>query len=131
MKKTFALTTLALVVLIIAGTLAYAATPQQTPSPGQYQPPTLTDAQKQELAPLYDQMLETQKKITQKYVDFGYITQWQADQRAAFMKDRMQSRQQQGFIGPGMMGGGPGHSMMGRGDCGRGPSGQQGPAANQ
>lgn len=130
MKKTIAFTAVAVVVLIIAGTLAYAATPQQAPQPGQYQPPTLTEAQKQELAPLYDQVLETQKKIMQKYVDYGYITQWQADQRADFMKDRMQNRLQQGFIGPGMMGGGPGRGFGG-GGCYRGPGGQQGSGANQ
>ncbi|MDR3564524.1 MAG: DUF2680 domain-containing protein [Negativicutes bacterium] len=138
MKKSIAFATIALAIMIVAGTLAYAAVPQQAPPPGQYQPPTLTETQKQELAPLYDQMLETQKKLMQKYVDYGYITQWQADQRAAFMKDRMQNRLQQGFIGPGMMGGGsdmmgrgPGHGMMGGGGSCRGPAGQQGPAANQ
>ncbi|MDR3566045.1 MAG: DUF2680 domain-containing protein [Negativicutes bacterium] len=122
MKKTAIFASIALVVMILAGTLVYAATPDQTQVPGRYQPPTLTEAQKQELAPLQNQLLDTQKQMMQKYVSWGYMTQWQADQRAAMMKDRMEYRQQQGFI-PGMMGG---RGMMGGGMMGRGP-GQGGP----
>jgi hypothetical protein len=131
MKKTIALATVAVMVLLIAGAIVYAAAPEQA-TPGRYQPPTLTDSQKQELAPLYQQALDTQKQVLQKYVDFGYITQWQADQQAAMMKDRMDQRLQQGFI-PGMMGPRHGHGMMGKGPgFGHGPCAQQqAPGANQ
>ncbi len=99
MKKTIAVITVAALVLVVAASLVVSAAPGQ-PGP-QRQIPTLTDAQKQELAPLYNQMTEIQKQITQKYVDFGYITQWQADQRNTMMQERMNQRLQNGFI-PGM-----------------------------
>jgi hypothetical protein len=137
MKKTIAVVTVAALVLVIAASLVASAAPgQNQPLGPQRQIPTITEAQKQELAPLYSQMIEIQKQITQKYVDFGYITQWQADQRNAFMKERMEQRLQNGFI-PGM---GRGHGMMGKGPgFGRGGFGpgngpcfqQQQPAANQ
>lgn len=127
MKKTVAYITIAALVLIIAASLVVNAAPAQTPpSAPQRQAITLTQDQKQELAPLYAQMLETQKQIMQKYVDYGYITQAQADQRAAWMKERMDQRLEKGFI-PGM---GRGHGMMGRGP-GSGPRGGQGPCWQQ
>jgi len=137
MKKTIAVVTVAAFVLVIAASLVASAAPGQTPHFGsKRQNPTHTEAQKQELAPLYNQMFEIQKQITQKYVDFGYITQWQADQRNAWIKKRMDQRLQNGFI-PGM---GIGYGMMGKGHgFGRGGFGpgkgpcwqQQQPAVNQ
>lgn len=137
MKKTIAFITIAALMLVAAASLVSAA-PTDTPAPGpriggpQGQAITLTDDQKKELAPIYDKMLDVQKEMLQKYVSFGYMTQEQADQRAAWMKERMAWHQQNGF-GPGMMGRGPG--MMGKGPGfgpgGRGPCGQQPPAANQ
>jgi peptidoglycan hydrolase CwlO-like protein len=135
MKKTIALITVAALVLVIAASLVVSAAPgQNQPYGPQRQVPTLTEAQKQELAPLYNQMIEIQKQITQKYVDFGYITQWQADQRNAWMQERMNQRMQNGFI-PGM-GRGPGFGpRQGRGGFGPGNGPcfqqQQPPAANQ
>ncbi len=128
MKKTIAVVTVAALVLVIAASLVAYAAPGQAPFGPQRQIPTITEAQKQELAPLYNQMIEIQKQITQKYVDFGYITQWQADQRNSFMKERMEQRLQNGFI-PGMgrgfgMGKGPG---FGRGPGGQGFGPGQGP----
>lgn len=123
MKKTIAYITIAALVLVVAASLVVSAAPPQTP-PGprgpQGQAVTLTDAQKQELAPLHDKMFETRKQIMQKYVDWGYVTQEQADQRAAWMKERHDRMVKDGFgpgmgRGPGMMGGkGPGG---GRGQC--------------
>lgn len=136
MKKIVAYITVAALVLVIAASLVvYAAPPETAPGPGgpRGQAVTLTDAQKQELAPLYDKMFETRKQITQKYVDWGYMTQEQADKRSAWMKERHDWHMKNGF-GPGM-GRGPG--MMGKGPGGRGPCAQQqqapqqAPAANQ
>ncbi len=138
-KKLIATITVAALVLVAAASLVVSAAPGQNPAapPQGWTPPTLTDAQKQELAPLYNQMIETQKKITQKYVDFGYITQWQADQRNAMMQERMNQRMENGFI-PGMgRGFGPRHGHgpgFGRGGFGPGNGPcfqQQPPAANQ
>ncbi|MDT8900012.1 YckD family protein [Anaeroselena agilis] len=121
MKKTIAYVTLAAMVLVVAASLVASAAPAQTPPFGQQrQAITLTDDQKKELAPLYDQLFETRKAIMQKYVDFGYMTQEQADQRIAWMKDRMS----QGY-GPGMMGRGFGRGHWGRGP-GSGPGNGQG-----
>lgn len=129
MKKTVAYVTLAAMILVVAASLVASAAPGQNPPLGpQRQAITLTDEQKKELAPLYEKMFETRKAIMQKYVDFGYMTQEQADQRAAWMKERMS----QGY-GPGMMGKGFGRGP-GFGPGGRGPCFQQQPqqpAANQ
>ncbi len=126
MKKTVAYVTLVAMVLVVAASLVASAAPGQNPPLGpQRQAITLTDEQKKELAPLYEKMFETRKAIMQKYVDFGYMTQEQADQRAAWMKERMS----QGY-GPGMMGKGFGRGP-GFGQGWRGPCFQQQPAANQ
>jgi hypothetical protein len=133
MKKTIALVTIAAFVLLAAASFVSAAPTDTAPrfDGPQGQAITLTDDQKKELAPIYDKMLDVQKEMLQKYVSFGYLTQEQADQRAAFMKERMAWHQQNG-IGPGMMG--RGHGMgkgPGFGPGGRGPCGQQAPATNQ
>ena len=139
MKKTVAFITIAALVLVVAASLASAAptdNPANCPRFGgpQGQPITLTDDQKKELAPVYDKMLDVHKEMLQKYVSFGYLTQEQADQRLAWMKERTAWHQQNGF-GPGMMGHGPGFGPGGKGPGfgpgGHGPCGQQPPAANQ
>jgi peptidoglycan hydrolase CwlO-like protein len=112
MKKTIILTVGLLVVLAIAVSAVSAATsstfPNNLPPWSRYN--ALTDAQKQELAPLFNQMndlqkqmFEVQKQVIQKQVEFGNLTQQQAEQIIAWRKQRMES----GF-GPGMMGRGPG-----------------------
>ncbi|MDR3560244.1 MAG: DUF2680 domain-containing protein [Negativicutes bacterium] len=122
MKKAVVLTLVGLLVLAVVS-MAYAAT---TNNPTNFPPwarnQTLTEDQQKELAPLFNQMndlrsqmVEVQKQVIQKQVKFGNLTQEQADQRIAWMKDR----QERGF-GPGMMGRGPG--MM-RGGPGFGPGG--------
>ncbi len=136
MKKTIALTVVGLLVLAIAVSVVSAAA---TATPTGNFPPwspyqKLTDAQKQELAPLFNQMndlrkqlFEVQKKVIQKQVEFGNLTQEQADQRIAWM----QQRQESGF-GSGMMGRGPGWEKgpgMMRGGPGFGPG--YGPAWQQ
>jgi hypothetical protein len=122
MKRTIAYATIAMLVLLIAASLVYAATPEQVAPPAgpHRQHITLTDAQKQELAPLQNQMLEIRKQMTQKYVDWGYITQEQADERNARMQDRM-NKMQSGDRNW------KGHGRTGRAPCQQ----QQTPAANQ
>ena len=113
MKKSIVVTLVSLVVLAIAVSVVSAAT--TTPPVGKFQPfacgaTALTDAQKQELTPLVNQMndlrkqmFENRKQVIQKQVSFGVLTQEQADQHIAFMQQRMEN----GF-GSGMMGKGPG-----------------------
>ena len=135
MKKTILITIVSLLVLAFAVAMVSAATPKTDFAPFAQSQVNLTDAQKQELAPMLNQMtdlrkqmFEVQKQIIQKQVSFGNLTQEQADQRTAWMQQRID----QGFSGPGMMGRGPGMmrggpGMMGRGP-GSGPMWQQQPA---
>ena len=114
MKKMVILSIVAAFAIVAAASFAFAAPTPTAPNPmncQQGQPITLTDAQKQELAPLYDKMLETHKQLLQKYVEYGKLTQEQADQRLALMKDHMQNCSQNG--GCGMMDQGMGHGKMG------------------
>lgn len=117
MKKALLLTLVGLLVLAFAVSLVSAATPAQPPRANAQQV-TLTDAQKQELQPLFNQMMEIKKQILQKLVADGAITQADADQRAAWMQERMNYRMQNGIVGGHGLGRGPG--MMGPGH-GRGP----------
>ena len=129
MKKTMLVALIALLALAFAASLVSAAPPAMQPPYSKVV--TLTDAQKQELVPLYNQMMELRKQILQKFVADGVMTQADADQRAAWMQERMNQRMQDGMVGnPGM---GRGHGMMGSGQ-GRGPGyglkGQQQPPVN-
>ncbi len=113
MKKSIFVTLVSLLVFAIAVSVVSAAT--NTPPSGKFQPfacgaVALTDDQRQDLAPLFNQMndlrkqmFETRKQVIQKQVSFGNLTQEQADQQIAFMQQRMEN----GF-GSGMMGKGPG-----------------------
>lgn len=123
MKKALAGTLVGLLVLAFAVSLVSAAG-----SPVKVPPclSNLTDAQKQEITPLLNQMndlkmqmLGIQKQMIQKQVEFGNLTQEQANQRIAWMKERLEKGYGPGI---GMMGRGPGG--MGRGP-GSGPCWQQ------
>ncbi|WP_425060523.1 hypothetical protein SCACP_12460 [Sporomusa carbonis] len=116
MKKSLFIAVVGLLVLAFAASMVYAATPTNVP-PFALNQANLTDAQKQELAPLFNQMndlrkqmFEVRKQVIQKQVEFGNLTQEQADQRIAWMKERLEN----GF-GPGMMGRGPGMMRGGPG----------------
>ena len=132
MKKALLLTIIGLLALAFAVSLVSAATAPAQPSQANSQPITLTDVQKQELVPLFNQMMEIRKQILQKFVADGVMTQADADQRAAWMQERMNDRMQNGMVGGPGMGHGPG--MMGPGH-GKGPGygyrGQQQPPVNQ
>jgi|GEM_PF-968975 len=126
MKRNLLIAVVGLLVLAFAVAIVSAATPANLPPFGRNQV-NLTETQKQELAPLLNQMtdlrkqmFEVQKQVIQKQVEFGNLTQEQADQRITRMNERID----QGFVGPGMMGKGPGM----RGGCsgnGPGPRWQQ------
>ena len=129
MKKALLLASVGLLVLAFDASFASAATPPtQLPHP-YAQPITLTDAQKQELVPLFNQMVEIKKQILQKLVADGVMTQADADQRAAWLQERMNYRLQNGVIGGPGMGYGPG--MMGPRHGGRGPGYGYGPKWQQ
>lgn len=121
-----------LVALIALLALAFAVSLVSAAPPVVPQTVTLTDAQKQELVPLYNQMIEIRKQILQKFVADGVMTQADADQRVTWMQEHMNDRMQNGMIGGPGMGRAPG--MMGYGH-GRGPGcgarGQQQPLVNQ
>jgi hypothetical protein len=107
MKKTILITIISLLLLGFATTMVSA-----DPNPGRMVPFfgdhfKLTDAQKNEMMPLvsemndlHEKMFEVQKKMIQKQVEFGNITQAEADQRIAWMQEHQGE-------GPGMMGDGP------------------------
>lgn len=130
MRKSILIAVAGLVVLAFAVSLASAATAPVQPPQRYAQQVTLTDAQKQELTPLFNQMMEIKKQILQKFVADGTMTQADADQRAAWMQERMNYRMQNGIAGGPGMGRGPG--MMGAGQGrGYGPRWQQQQPANQ
>lgn len=138
MKKTIILTLMGLLMLAFATAMVSAG-----PNPGHMSPfwnqPTLTDAQKEEMTPLVNEMndlhakmFEVHKAMIQKQVDFGNMTQAEADNCIAMMQEHKGPGN-----GPGMMG--KGHDMerrhggMGRGygmmnDC---PMNQSQPADNK
>lgn len=128
MKKALLATLAGLLMLALAVSFASAATPPAQPPQPYAQPITLTDAQKQELVPLFNQMMEIKKQILQKFVADGVMNQADADQRAAWMQERMNYRMQNGIVGGLGMGRGPG--MMGPGH-GRGPGYGYGPRGQQ
>ncbi len=127
MKKTVLFTLVGLLMLAFAATMVSAG-----PNPGRMHPfggqqANLTDAQKEEMAPLvakmkdlHQQMFEVKKEMIQKQVSFGNLTQEQADQHIAKMQE-MQQRMEKGPRPDGMgmgMGRGHGRGMMhGNPDC--------------
>jgi hypothetical protein len=124
MKKTLLITAIlaGLLILVLASSFVTAASPADTTPFCRWA--TMTDGQKEELAPLRGQMtdlrkqmFEVRQQIIQKQVEFGNLTQEQADQCIS----RMQQRIDQGFAGPGRMGGGQGCQGYGRGCSGYGP----------
>lgn len=121
MKKIF-LAVFAVLLVVSFGTLTAFAQPQfmgQTGAKG-YCPyygqsaNNLTDEQKNQIADWHKQRLEQRKEMLAKQVEWGWITQEQADQQILWMEQRMAN----GVTGPGM--------MMGQGAHGRGCGGWSG-----
>ncbi|SMD09928.1 DUF2680 domain-containing protein [Sporomusa malonica] len=111
MKKITIFALIGILVLSLAGAVALAA---PGGNPGMFCPPfgpagqqaNLTDEQKAQIATWQKEMLEHKKQVLQKEVEWGWITQAQADEHIAFME------QQQKDGKPGMgMGHRRGHGM--------------------
>lgn len=115
MKKASIYLLVGVLVLSLAGSVAMAAPMMQNqngwycPYWGQQQA-NLTDAQKQDLAAYQNQMLEAKKQMLQKQVEWGWMTQAQADQYITAMRQHMVNG---AMYGHGMMGGGMGMGMYG------------------
>jgi hypothetical protein len=126
MKKTIIITVVGLLMLAFAATMVSAG-----PNPGRMCPfgnqATLTDAQKEEMAPLVNEMKdlhvkmgEVMKQMIQKQVGFGNMTQAQADEHITRMEANKSDGPGMGMMGRGHgkgegMGQGMGHGMMN--DC--------------
>lgn len=114
MKKGILFAIVALLVVSFSG-IVFSA-PAQDPAQGNWYCPyygqnynNLTDDQKAQIAAWQQQALDQKKQILQKQVEWGWITQTQADQQISWMQQRFAN----GDYGHGPMGmGGPG--MMGR-----------------
>ncbi|EAX46391.1 conserved hypothetical protein [Thermosinus carboxydivorans Nor1] len=122
MKKVALFTLVALLVVVFAGSVF--AAPGQGPGPGRdgwvcpwygANAANLTDEQKAQIAEWGKQMLELRKQMLAKQVEWGWITQAQADQIIANMEQRIANGFYPGYgmgmRGKGMMG--PGIGMRG------------------
>ncbi len=119
MKKTTLYIVIGLLVLAFGASIVYAATAGNTqPGPGQPgqfgpqwqgHPAALTDQQRQELAPLYTQMIDVKKQILQKRVEYGQLTPLQADYRATVMQQKLDNWVKYGEMARMGMGKGFGH----------------------
>lgn len=118
MKKTILITLVGLLMLAFATAMVSAGPSsgnKMCAGPGNQ--PRLTDAQQEEMTPLFNEMndlhlkmVEVRKAMIQKQVSFGNMTQEEADQCIA----RMEEHKGRG-PGPDMMGPGPGMEHGGHG----------------
>ena len=114
MKKFTSFAIIGTLVLSLAGAVAFAAPGNNL---GQACPffgaaghqANLTDEQKAQIATWQQERFEHRKQVLQKKVEWGWITQAQADEQISFMEQR----QKDGNFG--MMGMGRGHGHMGQG----------------
>jgi len=68
-------------------------------SPGPVNPkPELTDKQKKELAKLYKNLYETQKKLITKYAEYGVITREQASLWLSRLESRYEKLKENGYV---------------------------------
>lgn len=58
----------------------------------------LTDAQKKEIDTLYLELLETKKKIINKYVEYGVLTQEKADKRLKWFEEHYNKVKEHGYL---------------------------------
>ena len=121
MKKVTLLALIALLVVSFSA-LAFAAPSQGSvqgggnwycPYYGQYYN-NLTDDQKAQVAIWQQQMLDQRKQMLQKQVEWGYMTQVQADQQSSWLEQQMAN----GTYGNGPMGMRGGMGMVGNGMMG-------------
>lgn len=119
MKKSTMVCLIAVLVLSLAGAVALAAPGANPGLPGSFCPAfgangqqiNLTDEQKAQIETWHKERIEHRKQVLQKQVEWGWLTQEQADQQISFMEQRNKD----GNFGMGM-GPGRGHGMgYGRG----------------
>jgi ethanolamine utilization protein EutP (predicted NTPase) len=129
-KKTFLVLLMLLLSGLLTGTVAAADADDQTGyyCPYMQQGANLTDEQKQQIATWQSQLIDNRSQMLKKQVEWGWITQAQADQQIS----NMQQWQKNGYGmwmmrsgGAGMMGPG-GTGMMGPGGSGMMGSRHQG-----
>lgn len=119
MRKFTSFALIGALVLSLAGAVAFAAAGNNTGAACPFTGPVgqqanLTDEQKAQITTWQQERLEHSKQVLQKKVEWGWITQAQADEQISFMEQR----QKDGNFG--MMGMGRGHGHMGQGH-GMGP----------
>ena len=132
MKKVTGFALIGVLVLSLAGAVAFAA-------PGNYhgggcffgatpgQQVNLTDEQKTQIAAWQQERFEHKKQVLQKQVEWGWLTQEQADERLAFMEQCLKD----GNMGKMGMGMGMGMGMMhGQGHQGHGMGPMNGSCPN-
>jgi hypothetical protein len=117
MKKVTLFALVALLALSVSGLAIAAPVQGPAPIPGNGYCPyygqnynNLTDDQKAQMAAWQQQMLEQKKQMLSQQVQWGWITQAQADQQITWMEQQVAN----GTYGHGMMGMGmAGNGMMG------------------
>lgn len=114
MKKLTLFSLIGLLVLSLAGAVALAAPGANPGQPGNFCPAfgangqqiNLTDEQKAQIETWHKERLEHRKQVLTKQVEWGWLTQAQADQQISAMEQR-----QKDGIGRMGMGSGRGHGM--------------------
>ncbi|HWR45380.1 DUF2680 domain-containing protein [Sporomusa sp.] len=113
MKKITIFALIGVLVLSLAGAVALAAPDGNPGQAGTFCPhfgpagqANLSDEQKAQIATWQKEMFEHRKQVLQKEVEWGWITQAQADQHISFMEQHLKD----GNFGMGM-GHGRGHGM--------------------
>ena len=115
---------LVIVLLLGIGVLSVAiAAPLE--SAGYYCPylqqePTLTEDQRQQLSQWQNQMTENRKQMLQKQVEWGWITQEQANQQINYMQQWPRNGYGMWMMGARMNSNGMGHGMRAHGSRGHG-----------
>jgi hypothetical protein len=117
MKKVTLFALVALLAVSVSGLAIAAPVQDPAPTPGNGYCPyygqtysNLTDDQKAQMAAWQQQRLDQRKQMLQKQVEWGYMTQAQADQQITWMEQQVAN----GTYGHGMMGMGMhGNGMMG------------------
>jgi Protein of unknown function (DUF2680) len=93
MKKT--LLTLMTVCFLSFGFTGYASAEGQQAAP---QKVNLTDAQKQELDKLHQQLFNSKKELINKYVEYGVFTKEQGDMMLKKMEERYLKLKENGYM---------------------------------
>lgn len=126
MKKKLVVAILAVLVLTVGG-LAAAAPWGYGAGRGPFQPPQLTEEQKQQAIQWGEKMLELKKMRLDWAVQEGRLTQEQADQLMKFARERYEWQVKNDIVYPGGI---FGHKQFFRFHGGKAPDGGPGPWGN-